>query len=208
MNEPLISVITPTWQRPDLLLDRCVPSVQMQTYPNVEHVIVHDGPEITEDEIRARTALYLTEGRLTHAMRFERREDHLGRCATRQRALELAQGDFIAYLDDDDAYRPRHLELLYNFLMQRPEAGFVYSQMASMGPGAARIIGSDPPAFGQIGTPMILHRREILAVSTWGPDAADEDWSLVERWLAGGVRCAHLTEVTVDVWPSAYRTGG
>ena len=42
---PTVSVITPTWQRHDLLLNRCVPSVAAQDHPAVEHVIVSDGPD-------------------------------------------------------------------------------------------------------------------------------------------------------------------
>lgn len=45
MKPPLVSVITPTWNRHDLLLTRCLPSVQAQDYPAVEHVIISDGPD-------------------------------------------------------------------------------------------------------------------------------------------------------------------
>src|ERR1700760_1397118 len=44
-DAPLVSVVTPTWHRHDLLLNRCVPAVQAQTHPAVEHVIVSDGPD-------------------------------------------------------------------------------------------------------------------------------------------------------------------
>ena len=43
--KPLVSVITPTWLRHDWLLHRCMPSVQGQTYPHIEHIIVSDGPD-------------------------------------------------------------------------------------------------------------------------------------------------------------------
>ena len=42
---PLVSVVTPTWQRHEWLLERCIASVQAQTYPLIEHVIVCDGPD-------------------------------------------------------------------------------------------------------------------------------------------------------------------
>ena len=42
---PLVAVITPTWQRTGLLLSRCIPSVQAQDYPRVEHIVVSDGPD-------------------------------------------------------------------------------------------------------------------------------------------------------------------
>ncbi len=70
--------------------------------------------------------------------------------------------------------------------------------------GLSTYIGTDPPFSGQIGTPMIMHRREILAAGTWGPASSTEDWDLVERWIRAGVNYRHLAEPTVDVWPSAY----
>ena len=39
-----VSVITPTWQRAELLTTRCIPSVAAQTVL-VEHVVVSDGPD-------------------------------------------------------------------------------------------------------------------------------------------------------------------
>jgi cellulose synthase/poly-beta-1,6-N-acetylglucosamine synthase-like glycosyltransferase len=44
MNCPLVSIITPTWKRRDLLVKRALPSVAAQDYPNIEHVVVSDGP--------------------------------------------------------------------------------------------------------------------------------------------------------------------
>jgi len=32
-----------------------------------------------------------------------------------------------------------------------------------------------------------------------------EDWRLIDRWLVNGVVARFVDEVTVDVWPSAYR---
>jgi len=56
---PRVSVITPTWQRHDLLLSRTVPSVQAQRYPSVEHIIVSDGPD---PELKDKLAQPWTDG--------------------------------------------------------------------------------------------------------------------------------------------------
>ena len=45
MASPLVTVVTPTWQRHPLLFSRCVPPVQAQDYPAVEHIVVSDGPD-------------------------------------------------------------------------------------------------------------------------------------------------------------------
>jgi hypothetical protein len=42
---PQVTIVTPTWQRHDLLLNRAIPSVQAQGYPGVEHLVISDGPD-------------------------------------------------------------------------------------------------------------------------------------------------------------------
>src|SRR5262252_1881600 len=46
MTLPSVDVVTPTWERHDVLLNRAIPSVQAQTYPNVRHIVVSDGPDM------------------------------------------------------------------------------------------------------------------------------------------------------------------
>ena len=201
---PLVSVITPTWHRHDWLLNRCIATVQAQTYPHIEHVIVSDGgdPELAE---------ILQD----YPVVFEQLPNDLrgGQwgAAPRRRALELATGDLIAYLDDDDSFRPRHCEVLVRALADHPDAGFAYTQMASHGQAiedsGGTIIGSADLGPCQIGTPMMMHRKELLELASWGPPDSMEDWRLIDRWLLRGVTAYFVPEVTVDVWPSAYRGG-
>jgi glycosyltransferase involved in cell wall biosynthesis len=208
MIKPQIcSVITPTWRRHRLLIDRCIPSVQAQTYRDTEHVIVSDGPD---DELGKRV-LQLRSDRLGRMpdIRFDRvpehdPEPHYGHLA-RLRGIEMARGELIAYCDDDDALRPEHVALLAAALEADLEAGFAVSRMISRSrTGVETAIGWGPLAAGNLGTPMIMHRREILEHGTWGPASAFEDWELVVRWLEAGIRHAYVDADTVDVWPSAY----
>lgn len=210
MTKPLVSVITPTWQRIDYLFDRCIPSVQAQDHPRLEHVIVHDGPpETGAGAIAARIAA--EDDLYTVPVLLDYIEEHKigGRTRSRLRAIGNSRGDYIAYLDDDDAYRPHHISTLAAALDAHPEAGFAYSQMASRdGAGTVvAVIGQSVPAHCQIGTPMVVHRRELLEYGTWGPDHPAEDWQLIERWLNAGIEYVYVPHVTVDVWPSLYRGG-
>lgn len=196
MSGPLVSVITPTWQRHDLLLERCIPSVAAQTWPDVEHVVVSDGPDL---ELKLAVTLRFPR------VRYDELPDHdpaghWGHRA-RLRAIGMAKGDLITYLDDDDAYRPEHCAVLAAALGSHPEADFAYSQMLSQG----NVIGVDPPVYCNIGTPMIMHRRGTLEMGTWERSMPSIDWDLVSRWLAAGARYVHVPRVTVDVWPSGYR---
>lgn len=190
-----VSVITPTWQRHRMLLDRCVPSVAAQDYPDAEHVVVSDGPDPVLAGILAERF---------PSVRYAELPAHGGHWGHEARllALGVCTGQYITYLDDDDAYRPQHCRVLAGALNANPGAGFAYSLMRWSN---GTCIGADPPVYGQIGTPAIMHRRSVLAAATWERSEPSVDWDLVSRWLAAGIGYVHVPDVTVDVWPSAFR---
>lgn len=207
MSSPRVSVITPTWRREDLLVKRCIPSVQAQTYPDVEHIIVCDGPDPLmwdymmnklrlASEWRSKPWYYLQ-------MPEHDPERHWGGPA-RLYGIEYATGDLIAYVDDDDTLRPEHCELLARALEDNPDAGFAVSVMASHSTSGIQDVGRGQIAAGNVGTPMIMHRREILEHGTWGAPSAFEDWDMVLSWLNEEISYVQVDAVTCDVWPSSF----
>ncbi len=185
----LISVVTPTWNRMSLLTKRCIPSVRAQNYDGpVEHIIVSDGPDERLKDIP--DVRYLAE-HLPTANRGIR---------ARRYGADLARGDLVAYLDDDNAWWFRHLELLTRAL-DESDADFAYSQALCTEPHGYRwIIGSEPPVFSQIDTSMIVHRRGLLDVANWEPSHMPADWDLVSRWLGAGAKWVYVPAVTVDYY--------
>jgi glycosyltransferase involved in cell wall biosynthesis len=218
MSVPLVSVVTATWNRHSLLNDRCIPSVQLQTYPKVEHVIISDGPdpELMRHFRNSMPALGnrmdIRQGRRHPLWYYQLPEHdpapHWGTYA-RLMGIEMAAGDLIAYCDDDDALRPQHCELLARALEENPDAGFAVSLMGSHRPDSGMgEIGHGEPSCGNIGTPMIVHRREILEHGTWGVPSDFEDWELTNRWLHAGIQYVQVPTVTVDAWPSLFYGSG
>lgn len=199
--QPLISVITPTWRRHDLLLNRCIPSVQAQTYPNVQHVIFSDGPDID-----LMMKLKYSQGRhpVVYGQFPERDPAWEYGSRPRRAAIEGSTGDLITYVDDDDALRPDHCSLMVAALEADPEAGFAVSRMVSHHAHPV-VVGWGALAMGNVGSPMIAHRRETLEHGTWGPDSWTEDWELVQRWMDAGVKHADVDAETSDVYPSVFR---
>ena len=115
METPLASVIIPCYNCEEYL-ENTIESVREQTYPNVELVLVDDGS---------------TDGtRKIIECHEERAVCHFGpnrgASAARTTGTELAQGDFIQYLDADDRLRPEALEYRITALEEAP-ADVAYS---------------------------------------------------------------------------------
>ena len=190
---PLITVVTPTWDRHASLINRCIPSVQAQDYPDIEHIIVSDGPD---------NALEKLSWTFPPNVGYHWLPEHTpenGRWGTKARlyGIEQARGDYIAYLDDDDELYPGHVTALSELLQQSPEAGFSYSRIMIHEVYGDVVSGWDPPCWGQISTSSIMHRKEILEHGTWRDDGQGTiDWDIVERWMAAGVQWRFYPEVT------------
>jgi len=101
---PLVSVIIPTHNRFQKL-KRAVESVLAQDYANIELVVVDDG---SRDE----TWTYLNQYASHESWVIARNEVPMGACAARNRAIRLANGEFIANLDDDDFFAPNRISRL------------------------------------------------------------------------------------------------
>ena len=104
---PLVSVIIPTKNRPDMLID-AIRSVLGQTYRHFEILVINDGGGDVEGILSNLDA----DGRIVYVRLPQSRERSFGR----NLGVQLAQGKYITYLDDDDRYYPQHLETLVEFL--------------------------------------------------------------------------------------------
>jgi Glycosyl transferase family 2 len=116
VSEPLVSVVLPTYERPDRLR-RAVQSVIAQRYTRWELLVVDDGGEPD-----SRRVVEETEDPRVRWMRIE----HGGVCAARNAALAEASGELIAYLDDDNVM---DVDWLYSVVWgfeQRPEVNVLY----------------------------------------------------------------------------------
>ena len=104
---PLVSVIVPTYNRPDRLCE-AIKSIYAQTCQDFEVIVVNDG----EVDVNSVVAGLNLDGRI-RAITHDRNR---GLAAARNTGLRAAKGIYIAYLDDDDRYYPEHLETLVKAL--------------------------------------------------------------------------------------------
>jgi glycosyltransferase involved in cell wall biosynthesis len=100
---PRVSIILPSRNRVRLL-PRAIESILLQTYRNWELWIIDDGSSDGTAEMVKRR---FPDSRI-HLLRTE----GVGVCAARNLGLKEASGKFIAYLDSDNAWTPKYLELM------------------------------------------------------------------------------------------------
>jgi glycosyltransferase involved in cell wall biosynthesis len=115
----LVSVIIPTFQRPQRLWS-ALESVAMQTYPEIEIVVVNNGGVSVEGVVERYKETF------PQLIQLITLSEPVLLGAARNRGIAAAHGDLIALLDDDDRYRPIHLEQIINALRQRSEAALAY----------------------------------------------------------------------------------
>lgn len=107
---PLISVIIPVYKVEDYL-QTCVESVLAQTYKNTEIILVDDGspdncPHLCDEFAKRDSRI-----RVIH-------KENGGLSSARNAGIDIAKGDFIAFLDSDDLWSPLFLERLYRAIIQ------------------------------------------------------------------------------------------
>ncbi|MFS8137094.1 MAG: glycosyltransferase family 2 protein [Thermomonas sp.] len=114
---PCVSVIIPTYNRAHFVAD-AVASVLTQDFPDFEVIVVDDG---STDPTAAAMAQF-NDPRLVFVQ-----QENRGRSQARNRALEMARGRYIAFLDSDDLYMPGKLALQVDYLERHPDVGMVYT---------------------------------------------------------------------------------
>ena len=144
-DDATISVIIPTYNRARDL-PRAVASVLQQTLPASEILIVDDGSTDGTEQVAAR---------LDGPIRYLRQENK-GVSVARNRAMELADGSLLAFLDTDDRWNPRKLEIQVGAMVRNPEAGWSATNLVVVDPAGERLEGAPGleravPVFGDVG---------------------------------------------------------
>lgn len=206
-ERPLVSVLIPAYNAAATLAVT-LSSVEKQTYPNIEIIVVDDGStDATADILR-----HLAErmGRLRFVS-----IPNGGQAAARNLALSRAEGKYAAPLDSDDIWHPNYLERLVSSLEQAgPAAAMAYAflrRIDSQGrvtetkPGyaVAPVALNQMLAFNVVGTGSAIVFRTDLARSVGGYETrlgGAEDYLMQLRLAARG------TVIAVPEYLVGYRT--
>jgi glycosyltransferase involved in cell wall biosynthesis len=114
---PLISVIIPVYNSEETI-HQTIESVLNQTFSDFELIIINDGStdstlEIVSNIPDSRLSIYSY--------------PNSGVSITRNRGIQKAKGEYIAFIDADDLWTPDKLESQYLALQASPDSGVAYS---------------------------------------------------------------------------------
>ncbi len=116
MVEGLVSCIVPTYRRSEMLV-RAINSILGQTYKKIEVLVVDDNER--NDEYSVLMHKTISENISDSRVKIIHQERHINGAAARNAGIRAAKGEFIAFLDDDDEWKPtklqKQLELLSNY---------------------------------------------------------------------------------------------
>ncbi|WP_367756333.1 glycosyltransferase family 2 protein [Flavobacterium sp. WC2430] len=112
MGQPLVSILIPTFNS-EKFISESIRSVQNQTYTNWEIILVDDCS--TDATLCLVEELAIKDNRI----QYSRLEKNSGTGVARNSALALAKGQYIAFLDADDLWKPEKLKKQIDFLINK-----------------------------------------------------------------------------------------
>lgn len=183
MTSPLVSIITPVYNA-DRFVEQTIRSVLGQSYDNWELLLLIDAK--SRD---ASLDICLEWAKKDHRITVDSSPENLGVAANRNRGIEIAKGEFIAFLDSDDVWHPNKLKKQIAFMLVRKSdfSCHTYTQMSEMGDilpvvreCPTKITYSDLLKTNSIGCLSVLVRSQTLKQFKFRTNEPHEDFIL---WL-------------------------
>ena len=198
--KPIVSVIMPAYNA-QRYLAQAIRSLQAQTFTQWELIVVDDCSG--DDTAQIVSQLAQADPRI----RLYRNEQNLGAAKSRNRGLELQEGEFVAFLDSDDVWRPKKLELQVDY-MRQTNADLTYTAYAILDAQGRKAFQDYlvPPEVdfdgllkqNVIGCSTAMLRGEVAKKYRFSEEFYHEDYVLWLEMLRDGCTAAGLREVLVE----------
>lgn len=120
--QPKISIVMPVYNVPGEYLGYCLDSILNQTYQNFE-ICIADDCSTNEDTIETLKKYMSRDSRIKVV--FREKNGHISRATNS--ALELATGEFVGLMDNDDKLEIHALNEVVNVLNKNPDIDFIYT---------------------------------------------------------------------------------
>lgn len=111
-QQGLVSIITPVYQA-ERFIERTILSVLAQSYQNWEMILIDDCSHDKSAEIIQKFV------EKDKRIKYLRLETNSGAAVARNKAIEIAQGEYLAFLDSDDLWEPLKLEKQLEFMKEK-----------------------------------------------------------------------------------------
>lgn len=197
---PRVSVVMPAYNA-ERYIEEAIRSVQAQTMPDWELIAVDDRSADKTPEILRE--LSRRDDRIVPVFN----DTNRGAAGSRNVALDICTGDYIAFLDSDDLWRPNKLDVQLR-VAQATGADIVYSSYALFDERGKRhyndFIVKGSTSFNEmlrrneIGCLTAFMRRELARQYRFPEDIYQEDYALWLALLRDGYKAAGTPEVLAD----------
>ena len=219
--DPIVSVITPTYNRAPLL-PRALRSVLSQDFQDLELIVVDDGSTDETPEIIASFS--------DPHLRCIRFPENRGIGAARHAGIEAARGELIAFIDSDDVWLPGKLEYQVSLFRKYPDVDIIfgdyhninfqtrsialgfqqtqrgrrYLEVSQLAPDFWQILSGLPEALSVshvIGTASVvmLRHRVFSQIGNFRVDlSGPEDFEFWFRAAVKGIRFAYTTRPLIE----------
>lgn len=124
MGDGLVSVVLPTYNR-DYCICRAIDSVRQQTYTNWEVVLVDDGS--SDNTAALIKSKYGDDPRVRYCY-----QSNTGVTIARNTGIRESRGDYVAFLDSDDIWKPWKLEAQLACFKFFPQIGMVWTNFSAV----------------------------------------------------------------------------
>ena len=198
---PVFSVAVPVYGTDPVFLTEMISSVKAQTYPYWELLIAH----ATKGEDDPLTALLDKEAAADKRIRVRHLEENKGISANTNAALEMAAGDFAAFLDHDDVLDEAALYLMAAYVKQHPGTDMLYTDEDKIsGDGKEHFDPNLKPDYNEdllrsnnYITHFLAVRKDLLDAAGKLDSAFDgaQDYDLIFRCAEKAGKIGHVPEI-------------
>ena len=214
MEYPLISIIVPVYNVLEYL-PKCVQSLQNQTYPQIEILLVDDGSTDGTGNLCDRMAKEDQRIRVYH-------KENGGSSSARNLGILKAKGEYLGFVDSDDYVEPNMYEKLYNAIEQYG-ASMVQVGRDEIDPKGGRLPDICIPPKQAVSIPaedfmkeLLMHRgdcsfctklvkRDVLESQKFPEGALNEDFHLLVQLL--GTKIERIVSLPDRGYHVFYRIG-
>lgn len=204
MSAPLVSVVIPVFNS-SYYIRETLTSILNQSYTDWELLCVDDGS--TDDS--AAIILSFQDERI----RYIKNEKNSGIAFSRNRGIQEASGQYIAFIDSDDVAHPERFEKQVAFLQNHPEVDVLFTRIRQIdvygNPYGSwkedeenlteESISASLPHFNCLAQPSAMGKREVFLQFPYRSEYKDsEDYALWLELLTAGKRLAKLDEALTD----------